>query len=121
MAWLRMQEHLGQLFVYLMSPQNLQRGWCVWHTIPSDLTQRNCLRALAKLVYPDKKDPICTEILWILEGVQAILDDRNGTIHVAFHIGIDLDANNVRMYSVSDTNNPRSEKMRGATLTPTSI
>lgn len=116
MAWARMQEHLGQLFAYLVSPHHLTRGWTVWHTIQSDTFQRNLLGTLVKQIYPDKRDPMRIEILWILAGAQEIMDDRNGAVHVAFHLGIDLEASNVRMYPIIDTGNPRALQLAGRDL-----
>ena len=114
MSWSRMQEHLGQLFVYLVSPTSSRRGWAVWHTIVSDLTQRQMLAAVVREVYQDKKDPMRVEIEWILRRVQAILDNRNGAIHVAFQIGVWGDG--ARMVPIDHTGNPRAHKMTGRDL-----
>ena len=114
MSWARMQEHLGQLFVYLVSPDHFMRGWAAWHAITSDSQQRNCLAAVVRQVYPDKKDPIRVEIEWILGRIQAHLDNRNGAIHVAFQLGVGDD--DLRLVPIDQTGNPRATKLMGRNL-----
>lgn len=114
MAWSRMQEHLGQLFVYLVSPNHLLRGWAAWHAIVSDLSQRHMLAAVMREVYPDKRDPMRIEIEWILSGVQEILDTRNGAIHIAFQFGVGDE--DLRMVPIDHTGNPRAKKLAGRDL-----
>ena len=114
MAWSRMQEHLGQLFVYLVSPHHLLRGWAAWHAIMSDLAQRQMLAAVLREAYKDKNAPMRVEIEWILSGIQEILDNRNGAIHVAFQFGVGDD--DLQMVPVDQTGNPRAKKLAGRDL-----
>jgi hypothetical protein len=111
-AWSKMQERLGQLFAFLLVPPNtLSRAWVVWHSIPSDAMQRRCLSDLVKHVYKDKRNPVRTEVLWVLAEVEKIIDDRNNAVHVTFNLAYDGATPNMRMSPNRSTDNPRAMRM----------
>lgn len=114
MSWSRMQEHLGQLFAYLVSPLHPMRGWAAWHAIASDLAQRAMLAAVVRETYEDPKDPMRVEIEWMLGRIAALLDNRNGAVHVAFQMGIG--DTEVTMVPIDQTGNPRAKKLAGREL-----
>jgi hypothetical protein len=91
--WNQLQEELGQIFCKLIAPDKTYIASAAWHSLKSDLTQRQMLRATANAWHaphksPFKKDLIeCTILL--LNAVDQFSNQRNTATHAPINLLMD--------------------------------
>jgi hypothetical protein len=90
--WNRLHEALGELFADAMGADTYT-ALSAWHTIRSDLTQRQMLKAVA--AHRAQKSPPENKRLWqalmdLLDEVTKLSDRRNNAIHAPLVFVTDL-------------------------------
>ena len=84
-AWNLLHDRLGKLFTVLATPHNERAGWAIWHSLKSDLAQRDMLRALiAELL--GETDPLRAQITEALNAINGLQADRNNALHAPYWI-----------------------------------
>jgi hypothetical protein len=86
--WNNLQEHLLLIFQHCLtgSAPDDDRAQAVWHSIQSDRTQREALRAVLK-VWTNKtkfSDEAQIELDWLIVEANKLADMRNSVIHAPF-------------------------------------
>lgn len=80
-AWNQLHLALRRLFVYLVTPKNLEAGYAMWHSIRSDNVQRDILRAALDHMV-SKTATISEGLEWLLDVVGKLAPYRNDAVHV---------------------------------------
>jgi hypothetical protein len=83
--WNRLQETLAELFADAMG--NHTPAFKVWHSVRSDLTQREMLKAAAedKMAFgAESLKRVWAEILWVTNEATALSHKRNDALHAPF-------------------------------------
>jgi hypothetical protein len=110
-AWNDMQEKLVGLFCAVTKIPTSAIPKAIWHSTPSDLAQRNMLRAATE-VNPAINDAEREDILWLLNKINRSLSvKRNDAIHAPLifwtnALGISVEPSD---YSLS----PRAQSLKG--------
>jgi hypothetical protein len=88
LAWNDLHERLATLFVMSMGGGWVDRPLAIWHSIWSDYTKRQMLRAaIAKLPDSEKagRDKLIDEIVWILNAANDLEGFRDDSAHTPLH------------------------------------
>lgn len=106
-SWNHLQEALGKLFCTVTKMESAV-GLSIWHSVLSDRTQREMLRAA--LVHNNLKPKITKEIEWILNQTQSLSNRRNDAIHAPclITVGAELE---IKLSFFSQ--NPRARSLIG--------
>ena len=87
-AWNWLQVWLFKLFWILVDPDNHALAYGTWHTIQSDSTQREMVRAAARARLNIKgKRYLLNHVLWILKQADMLATFRNDRAHAAMLFG----------------------------------
>jgi hypothetical protein len=84
--WNRLQEALAELFADAISDHQ-PIAFNVWHSVRSDLTQREMLKAAAAYraaTATSKQKPVWDEVLWLSNEAATLSHKRNDALHVPF-------------------------------------
>jgi hypothetical protein len=83
--WNRLQESLAELFADAMGDEAISLK--VWHTVRSDLTQREMLKAAAAhrmSTVTLERQSVWKEVRWLVNEATNLSHKRNDAIHVPF-------------------------------------
>jgi hypothetical protein len=112
-AWNHMQEELGKLFC-LLCDMNLSLGMTIWHSLRSDLAQRQMLRAVVEFrgsddgwveLHPEAKETIVA----LVNGINEFSNKRNAAIHAPCRPV--LGGDDLEIIAVSFFGNPNAQKL----------
>lgn len=113
--WNHMQEELGKLFCTVVGLGE-SMGMTLWHSLRSDLAQRQMLVAAAGYMDDDEdwraKFPKAAEaIADLVEDINRFSNKRNAAIHAP--CSVILDEGELEIIAVSFSRNPNAQKLRG--------
>lgn len=115
-AWNQMQERLALLFVVVGQFKNEHIATAIWHSTPSDLSQRKMLRAAA-VESGGEDNAKMADIIWMLNKIDDELGHRrNEAIHAAYHLVTDTGNQQTRFGPDDWSANPKSRKLEGRNL-----
>ena len=82
--WNRLQSALAELFNDVLETKSGAVGYSVWHSLKSDLSQREMLRAAANyhVVTDSEKKAFCETVVALLNKVNDLSRKRNDALHV---------------------------------------
>lgn len=80
-AWNFLHERLQMVFVWLALPDDLEAGLAIWHSIRSDSSQRNLLRAALENMAP-KSASWFQGAMWLMDAIEKLAPHRNDATHV---------------------------------------
>ena len=89
-AWNRLHSALLILFSSLLSNKEEKKGevysitkeaYAMWHTLPSDSSQRDMVLSLAKSCLLPKENRL-KQIIWLMKSVKEFSSFRNASVHV---------------------------------------
>jgi hypothetical protein len=116
--WNRLQEYLGLLFCNLF-PHHSFGAQVAWHSLKSDLAQREMLLAVAKNILPqtsDKPEKLLSDIEWIIGKMNGFNDNRVNTVHSPYAWLSDKDGMSVVPLVIFG--NPKARKLPSKNLLP---
>jgi hypothetical protein len=117
---------LGVCFGPSLASKTEPSPLAVWHSTPSDRTQREMLRAAVKAAFSPSilKPPrlegrkaskrALDDVLWALDKAEALAPRRNNAIHSPFVLA--LEAEGVRLKPHGQFGNPSAVKLKGKDL-----
>ena len=86
--WNALHENMGLIFSAMISPDRKALLLAVWHSPPSDRTQREMLRAALgrwRLERPHLS-AVSNEIEWLLNKTEELSGKRNDALHAPLHV-----------------------------------
>lgn len=111
--WNRLQEALAELFSDAMEAKTLI-AFNVWHSVRSDLAQREMLKAAATYreatAAPEAK-PLWSAVLDLIHETDKISHKRNDALHVPLVFVNDLRADNIEIETLGFFGNPKARKL----------
>jgi hypothetical protein len=115
-AWNHMQEELGKLFTQL-SGLDLSMGMTIWHSLRSDLAQRQMLKAVTEHHGSDddwtKTHPKAeAAVVSLVNDINAFSTKRNAAIHAPCNQV--LGGDDLEIIAVTFFGNPNAKKLREA-------
>ncbi|MBC8038792.1 MAG: hypothetical protein H7X89_16430 [Rhizobiales bacterium] len=112
--WNYLHENLAKLFCRTIDTINAAVPLAIWHSIRSDLVQRQILRAAAEERYAHEKKTR-DEIIWLLDKIDHSLSGkRNDVIHSP--ISLVTNAIGTQISTPINTSNPRALSLKGKEL-----
>jgi hypothetical protein len=112
-AWNRLHEKLAGLFWAVTGISDGAVPFAIWHSIPSDLSQRRMLRASVQAKYPSKSAE-AEDLEWLLNKVDSISSQRNNAIHAP--LAFMTDAVGTKLEPSWYSGNPRAKQIEGKDL-----
>lgn len=118
--WNRLQQALVDLFGDVVDSKPIGVAWAIWHSTPSDRTQRDMLRAalksaeIAKTVKPQAVE----DIDWLLNQLNPLAGRRNDALHapLAFFFESTDEEEKVEIVPLWFMGNPRAAGLKGKSL-----
>jgi hypothetical protein len=111
LSWNYLHEELANLFWRVTGIPNGAIAFAIWHSTPSDLTQRKMLRAAVEVVYGEN-DETRERILWLLNKVDHFLaQKRNDALHAAVVLLVEPEG--TKIIPQNFTNSPRADSLEG--------
>jgi len=111
--WNRLHEALGELFADAIGADTYT-ALTAWHTIRSDLTQRQMLKAVAahraQRCKPEDKR-LWQALMDIVDEVTKLSDRRNNAIHAPLVFVNDLSRGEIKIQPLDFFGNPRAAKL----------
>lgn len=118
-AWNHLQDELASLFWRVSTIENGAIPFAIWHSVPSDRTQRQFIRVTAE-VSLDGNEEAQKEIVWLLDKVDHLLaSTRNDAMHAPLTLLTDQDGTRIVAHNM--TNHPRAESLEGKEILATFI
>jgi hypothetical protein len=115
-SWNQLQERLGELFSAIVTKENPEIGFAIWHAAQNDRTQREMLKAAARAATEKAllTDQMGADIRWLLGRADEFANKRNDAIHapVAFF----TDQNDTHLMTEYIYGNPRAHHLKGKNL-----
>jgi hypothetical protein len=122
--WNLLQNSLAGLFSELTHPVLRYVTFSIWHSVPSDRTQREMLRSAIEVLFDGKvslrlkKVPpshLKDDLLWLLKETHSLADQRNNAIHSPL-IFVHKSAFEFDIIPADEFMNPRAKKLGGKNL-----
>jgi hypothetical protein len=109
--WNRLQEGLAELFSDILETKI---AFAVWHSVRSDLAQREMLIAAVNSKFPAAANPKHdtkerTELLWLTTEAGRLSHKRNDALHVPFYFLIHAD--HIELLPFNIFGNPKAKTM----------
>jgi hypothetical protein len=112
--WNHMQEALGLLFCAVAGLGHAT-GLTIWHSLKSDLAQRDMLRAVTeqKMADPEwsKRFPEARDIIEMINAINSFSNRRNAAIHAPCSISIG--GGDIELMPLIFSGNPNARKLYG--------
>ena len=113
-SWNHLHEALAQLFWETTGIANGAIALAIWHSTPSDRSQRQMLRAAADQRFAHDARAH-KAIMWLLKKTDhALSGGRNDAIHAPLILTVEGDE--IRYEPFDHQNNPRAQSLRGKDL-----
>ena len=113
-AWNELHEELGHIYEMVLQPKQLGAALASWRAVESDRTQRTMLEYATRAVRWDKTEsrPSTREdILWLLEKVGKLAEQRNNAIHSPFAVLTDQKAGTTGIVPLDFFGHPRAQRL----------
>jgi hypothetical protein len=113
-SWNHLQDGLARLFWRVTGIKDGAVPLAIWHSTPSDLSQRKMLRAAVEVVYANDKRAR-EDVLWLLDRVDHMLSGkRNNAIHAPVVMSSDGTGIAIKPYDMAL--NPRAAALEGKAI-----
>jgi hypothetical protein len=116
--WNRLHAELAELFAVIVSEKRMNMPLAIWHSVPSDRTQRDMLRAALEVAYSTTSLNKA-----VYSGARAVLDDlnslagrRNIALHAPLIFVIDTVSSDIEIWPQAFLGNPHARELANKEL-----